>query len=110
MEEANINWDPKGDTSEDGTVKTEDIFELGKEQEQVTVKAGSKESINFDSEDCLLEEIFIEVWKDGKNIQLEVDEKLREFSYPTEKGSYIIEVNINADSGTAQYVGNIFVD
>jgi hypothetical protein len=110
LEEANINWDTKGDTSEDGTVKTEDLFELAKKQNQVTVKAGSKESINFGSEDFLLEDINVEVWKDGNNTQLKVDEKLREFNYPKEKGSYVIEVNINTDSGTAQYVGNILVD
>src|SRR3954452_15874772 len=56
LEEANINWDTKGDTSEDGNLKTEDIFALAKEQKQVIVKAGSKESINFDSQDFLLED------------------------------------------------------
>lgn len=110
LEEANINWDTKGDTSEDGNLKTEDIFALAKEQKQVTVKSGSKESINFDSQDFLLEDITVAVWKDGKNTQLEVDEKLQEFNYPTEKGSYVIELSINTDSGTAQYVGNILVD
>jgi hypothetical protein len=110
LEEANIIWDTKGDTSKDGNLKTEDIFALAKEQEQVTVKASSNESIIFDSQDFLLEDITVAVWKDGKNTQLEVDKKLQEFNYPTEKGSYVIEVYINTDSGTAQYVGNVLVD
>lgn len=110
LEEANINWDTKGDTSEDGNLKTKDIFALAKEQKRVTVKSGSNESIIFDSQDFLLEDIAVAVWKDDKKTELEVDEKSLEFNYPTEKGSFVIEVYINTDSGTAQYVGNIIVD
>lgn len=110
LEEANINWNTKEGTSEDGSLKTEDILALAKEQEPVTVKAGSKESINFDSEDFLLEDITITIWNNDEKKQLEVDEKLREFNYPAEKGDYVIEVYVNTDSGTAQYVGNILVD
>lgn len=34
---ADIDLDTKGDTSEDGNLKTEDILPLAKEQKQVTV-------------------------------------------------------------------------
>ena len=54
LEEANINWDTKGDTSVDGKVKTDNIFELAKEQEPVAVKAGENDSLQFDSQDFLL--------------------------------------------------------
>ena len=110
LEEANINWDTKGDTSEDGTVKTDDIFELAKEQEQVAVKAGENDSLQFDSQDFLLENVTVLLWKDGQSTSIEIDEKSLDFNYPSEAGSYVIDVTIDTESGTAQYVGNILVD
>lgn len=110
LEEANINWDTKGDTAEDGTVKTDNIFELAKEQEQVAVKAGENDSLQFDSQDFLLESVTVLLWKDEQSTSIEIDEKSLDFNYPTEAGSYVIDVTIDTDSGTAQYVGNILVD
>ena len=110
LKEANINWDTKGDTSGDGTVKTDDIFELAKEQEQAAVKAGEKDSIQFDNQDFLLENVTVLLWKDGQSTSIEIDEKSLDFNYPSEAGSYVIDVTIDTESGTAQYVGNIFVD
>ncbi|MFJ8236063.1 hypothetical protein ACIQ34_09990 [Ureibacillus sp. NPDC094379] len=86
------------------------MLALAKEQKQVTVQEGSNESIKFDHEYFLLEDLTVEVWNKGETIQLEVDNKLREFTFPSEKGTYVIEVNLNTDHGTAQYVGNLQID
>lgn len=110
LKEANINWDTKGDTSEDGTLKIDDIFELAKEQEQIAVKAGENDSIQFDSQDFLLESVTVLLWKDGQSTSVEIEEKSLDFNYPSEVGSYIIDVTIDTDSGTAQYVGNILLN
>lgn len=110
LEEANIDWDTAGDTTEDGSVKTDDIFELAKEQTPVAVKAGEQDSILFDSQDFSLENIAISVWKDDEETELTVDQKFKEFTYPTEEGNYTIEVHIDTDRGTAQYIGNILVN
>ncbi|WP_400245832.1 hypothetical protein AB3U99_04520 [Niallia sp. JL1B1071] len=109
LKEANINWDTKGDTSEDGTVKTDDIFELANEQGQVVVKAGDNDSVQFDNQDFLLESITVLLWKDGQSTTIDIDEKSLDFNYPSEVGSYVIDVTLNTDSGTAQYVGNVVI-
>ncbi|RDW17709.1 hypothetical protein [Oceanobacillus chungangensis] len=110
LEEANINWNTKGDTSEDGTVSTNDIFELANEQEQSAVKVGGNDSIQFDNQHFLLEDVTVLLWKDGQSTTIEIDEKSLDFNYPSEAGNYVIDVTIDTDSGMAQYVGNILVD
>ncbi|WP_419957992.1 hypothetical protein [Psychrobacillus psychrotolerans] len=102
LAEANINW-------EDGTVKEADSLELAREQQQVTVKAGQENFVNFDSQDFEILDLTVSVWRDGEQIQLDVN-RLKEFNFPNEKGEYLIEVNLTSDFGTAQYVGNILVD
>ena len=102
LAEANINW-------EDGTVKEVDSLELARELQQVTVKAGQENFVNFDSQDFEILDLTVSVWRDGEQIQLDVN-RLKEFNFPNKKGEYLIEVNLTSDFGTAQYVGNILVD
>ncbi|MBM7609731.1 hypothetical protein JOD29_003007 [Lysinibacillus composti] len=110
LEEANTNWYTKKGISEHSTVINADMFALAKEQKPVTVPAGSNESIEFNHEDFLLEEVTVTLWKKGEHTQLEVDHKSKEFTLPSEKGTYVIEVNLNTDHGTAQYIGNLQID
>jgi hypothetical protein len=103
LAEANINWE------KDGTVKKADSLELAREQQQVSVKAGLEDFVDLSSQDFKILDLTVSVWKDGEQIQLDVN-RLNEFNFPNEKGEYLIEVNLTSDFGTAQYVGNILVD
>lgn len=73
------------------------------------MKAGEKDSIQFDQQDFSLDDVTVLFWKDGKNTAIEIDEKGLDFHYPS-AGSYVIDVTIETDRGTAQYVGNISVE
>jgi hypothetical protein len=103
LAEANIDWE------KDGTIKTADSLELAREQQQVSVKAGQEGFVDFDSQDFEILDLTISVWKEGEQIQLNVN-RLKEFNFPNEKGEYLIEVNLTSGFGTAQYVGNILVE
>ncbi|MEK3980665.1 hypothetical protein MKY37_16685 [Psychrobacillus sp. FSL K6-2836] len=103
LAEANINWE------KDGTVKKADSLELAREQQQITVKAGLEDFVDFDSQDFAILDLTVSVWRDGEQIQLDVN-RLKEFNFPDEKGEYLIEVNLTSDFGTAQYIGNILVE
>lgn len=102
LAEANINW------GKDGTVRKADSLEVAREQ-QVPVKAGLEDFVGLSSQDFEILDLTVSVWKDGEQIQLDVN-RLNEFNFPNEKGEYLIEVNLTSDFGTAQYVGNILVD
>lgn len=102
LADANINWE------KDGTVKKADSLEVAREQQQVPVQAGLKDVVDLSSQDFEILGLNVSVWKDGEQIQLDVN-RLNEFNFPNEKGEYLIEVNLTSDSGTAQYVGNILI-
>lgn len=89
-------------------MKKADSLELAREQQQVSVKAGQEDFVDFDSQDFAIVDLSVSVWRDGEQIQLDVN-RLKEFNFPNEKGEYLIEVNLTSDFGTAQYVGNISV-
>ena len=89
--------------------KKADSLELARELQQITVKAGLEDFVDFDSQDFAILDLTVSVWRDGEQIQLDVN-RLKEFNFPDEKGEYLIEVNLTSDFGTAQYIGNILVE
>lgn len=108
LEEANINW--RSDKYYEK--ETKDILSLAREQKQISVYAGQKEDLTFDSEDFTVYEISVSVWKKDKKVYKKIDLELKEdrsFFLPEEKGEYVIEVNLQTDNGSAQYVGNVII-
>lgn len=47
--------------------------------------------------------------KDDERIELEFDD-FREFQFPTDKGSYVLEVKFSSTAGSVQYVGNVRIE
>ena len=104
LEEANVNWR----SDKEYKKETKDILNFGTEQKQFIVGSNEKDSLVFDNQDFAVEDLNVSVWKGDKKTQLELKDD-RSFTFPAEKGQYVIEVNLLADSGSAQYVGNILI-
>ena len=104
LTEANIKW--TGENSKLEEKRIDDVLSYANEQEQLTFQPGQKIDLLFDSEDFMVEDLEAVLWKDGAEQELPLD-KQRSFTFPEEKGEYILVVDLDADSGLAQYVGNI---
>ncbi|WP_411334398.1 hypothetical protein ACK1LH_02620 [Metabacillus indicus] len=107
LTEANIKW--TGENSKLEEKRIDDVLSYANEQEQLTFQSGQKIDLLFDSEDFMVEDLEAALWKDGTEQELPLD-KQRSFTFPEEKGEYILVVELDADSGLAQYVGNIEIE
>ena len=104
LEEANVNWS----SDKEYKKETKDILTFGNKQHQFMVGPNEKDSLVFDNQDFDVKDLNISVWREDKKTQLELKDD-SSFTFPAEKGQYVIEVNLLADSGSAQYVGNILI-
>jgi len=104
LEEVNIDWD----SDENYKKETEDILSFAREQKSVPFKSGQKVDYDFDSQDFAIEELNVSVWKDNKEIKLEINDD-RSFHLPKEEGEYVIVFDLRSDKGIAQFVGNILM-
>lgn len=104
--EANIDW--KIENNEQLKKETEDILSFAREQKQFHIKSGKKVSYEFDNQDFAIEELNVSVWKNDKEIQLELYDE-RSFDFPKEEGKYVIVFDLRSDRGIAQYVGNVAI-
>ncbi|HWI47347.1 MAG TPA: hypothetical protein VNU45_03860 [Rummeliibacillus sp.] len=104
LEEVNIDWH----SDKDYTKETKDVLAFAREQEPLYFDSEQQVDLMFDSEDFLVKEISVSVWKNDEQVKLKLD-KYRSFYMPNEKGDYLIEVNLLTDSGSAQYVGNVVI-
>lgn len=107
LTEANIKWTGENNKLEEKRI--DDVLSYANEQEQLTFQPGQKIDLLFDSEDFMVEDLEAVLWKDGAEQELPLD-KQRSFTFPEEKGEYILVVELDADSGLAQYVGNIEIE
>ncbi|MEM5017293.1 hypothetical protein WKH31_13450 [Metabacillus indicus] len=107
LTEANIKWTGENNKLEEKRI--DDVLSYANEQEQLTFQSGQKIDLLFDSEDFMVEDLEATLWKDGTEQELPFD-KQRSFTFPEEKGAYILVVDLDADSGLAQYVGNIEIE
>lgn len=103
--EANIDW--RGEGGNPIEKETKDILALAKQQQQMYFIAGEKVDLLFEHADFKTEELSVSVWQNDKNLNLEVNDIF--FYLPKEKGEYVIEVNLQTDSGNAQYIGNVVI-
>ncbi|CAH0325441.1 hypothetical protein [Priestia megaterium] len=104
LEEANVDWN----SDKEYKKETKDILNFGAEQHQFIVGSNEKDSLVFDNQDFAVEDLNVSLWKRNKKTQLELKDD-RSFTFPAEKGQYVIEVNLLTDSGSVQYVGNILI-
>lgn len=105
LAEANVDW--RGEGNKPIEKETENILEMGKQQEQMYFAAGEKVELLSDHGDFQTLDLTVSLLKNGHRLDLEV--KDASFYLPAEKGKYVIEVNLKTDAGKAQYVGNIVI-
>jgi hypothetical protein len=106
LKEANIDW--IGENNKQIKKESDDMISFAKKQEALSYHAGQKIDMLFDSEDFMVEELSVSLWKNDEEIQLDLNDH-RSFSIPEEKGEYVIEVFLRSDRGSAQYAGNVVI-
>ncbi|QCR31996.1 hypothetical protein [Lysinibacillus sp. SGAir0095] len=105
LEEANIDW--RGENNNQIENETEDILSLSKNLQSIYGFRGEEVDLLFGHHDFDLRELSVVAWKNEQKFELEASDS--SFYLPSEKGDYILEVNLKTDRGTAQYVGNVNV-
>ncbi|HZG71240.1 MAG TPA: hypothetical protein VEY51_06830 [Chondromyces sp.] len=111
LTEANISWDT---ASEDVQQTIEDMEEFTSSLEETTVFSNQKVSLDFKENEenggdiWTDPKITVALLKDRQRIELPLNDS-REFQFPTNKGSYILEVEFINSAGRAQYAGNILI-
>jgi hypothetical protein len=111
LKEANISWN----TASENVQKTiDDIQEFALSQREIKVTPNEKVSLDFKEN----EENGGDIWtapiitvtllKGEQRIEIKMDDS-REFSFPTNKGRYALEVEFTNSAGSAQYVGNVLI-
>ena len=105
LAEANIDWN----YDEKYNKETKDIQSFAKKQDVIYFNAGELVAITLEDGDFNPDGISVSVWQEDKKIDLEYQKSSQDFYLPEEKGEYVIVIDIDADSGNAQYVGNVVI-
>ena len=105
LAEANIDWNYDEKYNKD----TKDIQSFAKRQDVIYFNAGELVAITLEDGDFNPNGIRVSVWQEDKKIDLEYQKSSQDFYLPEEKGEYVIVIDIDADSGNAQYVGNVAI-
>jgi hypothetical protein len=106
LTETNIDW--QGENGKPLEKDTKEVVDFAREQKELTFPSGQQVDVLFDSEDFAVEELRAFLWLGNEKLQLDMDEN-RSFTFPRGKGSYVLEVDLQTDRGSAQYVGNIVI-
>ena len=94
LEEVNIDWD----SDKHYKKETEDILSFAREQKPVSFKSGQKVDYGFDSQDFAIEELNVSLWKNNKEIKLEINDD-RSFHLPKDEGEYVIQLTFASIRG-----------
>ncbi|WP_075620114.1 hypothetical protein [Paenisporosarcina indica] len=105
LTEANIDWNYDKKYNKE----TKDIQSLAKKQNIMYFNSGQQVQISLENGDFNPNGISVSVWQKENKINLEYKKSDQSFYLPNEKGEYMIVIDIDADSGNAQYVGNVFI-
>ena len=106
LAEANIEWS----YDEQYNKKTDDIFALANKQNKLFLQPGERVQLTLDHGDFKLDGITIYGWQNNERVTLSYNEEDQSFGAPAETGEYVIEVELAADKGQAQYVGIMVVE
>lgn len=111
LTEANISWETQ---SENVQETIEDVQEFGLSQDEIKVSANQEATLDFKENEKNGGDIWTDpeitavLISDEKQIEIEMND-LREFKFPSDKGSYVLEVVFKSNAGSAQYVGSILI-
>lgn len=105
LTEANIDWKYDDKYNKE----TEDIQALADMQNIIYFKPRELVDLNMENGTFDPNKIKVSVMQNENKIELEYFKVNQTFNLPTEKGKYILVVDIETDKGNAQYVGNIVI-
>jgi len=105
LAEANIDWKYDDKYNKE----TEDFQELAEMQNIIYFESRELVALNMENGTFDPNKIKVSVLQNENKIELEYIIVNQTFNLPTEKGKYILVVDIETDKGNAQYVGNIAV-
>ncbi|WP_342573209.1 hypothetical protein MHH37_11925 [Solibacillus sp. FSL K6-1781] len=105
LAEANIDWKYDDKYNKE----TEDIQELAEMQNIIYFEPRELVALNMENGTFDPNKIKVSVLQNENKIELEYFIVNQTFNLPTEKGKYILVVDIETDKGNAQYVDNIAV-
>lgn len=105
LAEANIKWE----YDEKYNKETKDIQSLAKKQNALYFHPGELAAINFEDGDYDPDGISVSIWQGEKKIDVAYQKSSQDFHLPQEKGEYTLVIDIDSNSGNAQYVGNIVI-
>ena len=105
LAEANIDWKYDDKYNKE----TEDFQELAEMQNIIYFESRELVALNMENGTFDPNKIKVSVLQNENKIELEYFIVNQTFNLPTEKGKYILVVDIETDKGNAQYVGNIAV-
>ncbi len=110
LTEANVSWES---STKDVHRTVEDIEKYGSSLDVIKISPNQKVALDFKEN----KNNGGDIWTDPKitvalikgDERMELPLHSQEFQFPTEKGSYILEVEFVNSAGSAQYVGNIVI-
>ncbi|MEK1832421.1 hypothetical protein AAAC51_36475 [Priestia megaterium] len=108
LAKANIHWDKGNKEYVDKEVK--DIKDFALKQEELILPCGKEIGIELKENggDFNKHKITVELWNsDSSGTKRKLLLKDGTIILPKEKGSYILEVNLYAEEGNVQYLGNL---
>lgn len=112
LKEANISWDT---ASEDVQKKVEDIEKYASSLDEIKVFSDQSVSLEFKENDknggdiWTDPDITVALLKDKKDTELALDDS-GEFTFPSDKGKYVLKVEFINSAGSAQCVGNVVIE
>ncbi|WP_051758363.1 hypothetical protein [Rossellomorea vietnamensis] len=107
LTETNIDW--RGKKGKPLEKEKKEVVDFARKQKELTFPSGQQVDVLLDSEDFAVEELRAFLWLGNEKLQLDMEED-RSFTFPKGRGSYVLEIDLQTDRGSAQYVGNIVIE
>jgi len=110
LKEANVNWKTENKEYKN---KVKNFILLGNEQRKITLLPNESAQIILlenkeNGGEFTKETMEISLWKGNEEIELTTKSSSDySFSFPSDPGRYVLEVNFRTSNGRSQYVGNI---
>jgi hypothetical protein len=105
LAETNIDWN----YDKRYHMRTKNILSLAKKQNKMYFYSGQRVVISIENGDFNPNGISVSIWQKENKIDLVYQKNDQSFSLPKEKGEYMLVVDINTNSGNAQYVGYVII-
>ncbi|MET3728075.1 hypothetical protein ABID52_001656 [Fictibacillus halophilus] len=113
LKEANVDWKTE---DKEFKSKVDDFLSLGSEQKEITLSPNQSAELILlenkeDGGEYTNETIKVSLWKGNEEIELTTNSSNNySFSFPSDPGEYVLEVDFRTNNGSSQYVGKIILE